>query len=246
MKTRLVHMLSNYGIGLELVDIGLNIPTINDFERNSDENNDPDYFWGRNEALRINTQFFYVDISVVGNKVVAISDDLDWINGTHINTLEIFRPDLAGEPSGIVRLSNRPNKLTTVEDFPVFFEGDNETRLYDLAFVTGYDGGVFIVEIPDEGSENPYNLNVYKNLISTHDGFFTKNIEVDRDARIAYVAATSEGSSDQLLVVDVSQPFNASEDINNDGWDDRIIGRIPVRIPGYLGNVYLQGFRAGY
>ncbi len=233
--------VANYNIGLELVDLGLNIPTINDSERQ-----DQQYPPANAETLHINTQLYYRDVSVVDQKVVAIAFDLQ--QGTGIKTLEIFRPDLAGEPVGIVPLTNKPKKLATVADFPIVMGEDQEPTLFDLAFVTGEDGGVSVVEIPDglDGSGSPYDIDADRNLIPTPDGVVTKHIRIDPKARVAYVAALGVNENiagDYLLVLDVSQPFNASSDIDKDGWDDRFIGKIPITLANDLGPVYLQGFR---
>ena len=223
--------VANYGIGLELVDLGLNVPTINDMERKPYSVDE----WAKAEALRINAQLYYRDVAVVRDKVVAIACDIS--QGAGIRTLEIFRPDLSGEPTGMVQLPNLPKRLATVTDFPIYNEDTQVPELYDLAFVTGEDGGISVAEIPSGGG-SPYLVS----LIPTPPGIVTKDIQIDREARVAYVAI--EGvTGDHLLVIDVSRPFNATTDYDNDGWDDRIIGKIHITVPGYTGPVYLHGFR---
>ncbi len=226
--------IANYGIGLELVDLDLNLPTINEAHRAN-----PEYLFSSSENLGLNAHLYYRDVAMVRGKTVAIAGDIS--GNTGIRTLEIFSANLAGNPTGITGLLNQPNYLATAVDFPLFAQGAEEPTLHDLAFVTGHDGGISVVEIPPDGS-SPARVN----LILTPDGVVTKHIQVDRQARLAYVAALGVNAGqpgDHLLVVDMSSPFSSPMDADNDGWDDRIIGRLPIRLPGDDSPVYLQGFR---
>jgi PKD repeat protein len=227
--------VANYGIGLELVDLGLNLPTINDEDRRAESLDQ----WAINESLKMNIQLYYRDVAVVRDKIVAIASDI--VSATNIHTLEIFSPDLSGEPTGMTWLPNRPKRLATVIDFPVVEDQTAEPVLYDLAFVTGENGGIAVVEIPAGGS-NPQQ----QGFIQTPDGVVTKDIQIDRETRVAYVSALKvdpDSLRDHLLVVDLSNPFAQKTDEDNDGWDDRIIGKIPIAFPASPFPVYLHGFR---
>ena len=138
-------------------------------------------------------------------------------------------------------LPTLPDRIATVTDFPVFGADSEEPELHDIAFVTG-QGRISVVDIPADAGVYPA-----KTSIEIPSGVRTKHIQVDRNAKVAYIAATNDDDEqircDYLLVVDVSQPFTIIGDNNNDGWDDRVIGKIRITIPGYVGPVYLQGFR---
>ena len=251
-----VYVATTY-IGLELVDLGLNIPTITDQERASED----DYPWGYAETLQLNAQMYYRDIAVVPSrikadntvlppKVVAIASDIK--DGTDIKTLEIFRADLAGEPTGIKPLTHYPNHLTVATDIPV--HEASGTVYYDLALITidscgmygdtyvTDNGGIYIYEIPEDGSAPQKN----RFFVDTPDGVTTNYIEVDSDAMLAYVGASNINEvtgGDGLLIVDISEPFAFRGDEDGDGWNDRIIGRLPITVSGYAGPVKLNGFR---
>ena len=155
--------VANYGIGLELVDLGLNLPTINDVDRRPQSLDT----WAINESLKMNIHLYYRDVAVVRDKIVAIASDIRQV--TNIRMLEIFRPDLSGEPTGMAPLQNLPKRLATVIDFPVLENETEELKLYDLAFVTGEDGGIAVVEIPVDGSDPQR-----KGFIPTPKGVVTK------------------------------------------------------------------------
>ena len=232
-------------IGLELVDLGLNIPTITDPERASEE----DYPWGYAETIHLNAQLYYRDVAVVPSKtkadstvippkVVAIASDPK--DGTDIKTLEIFRADLAGEPTGIKPLTHLPNHLAVATNIPV--HDASEIVYYDLALITTDNGGMYLYEIPEDGSA-PQKSQFF---VDTPAGVITNYIEVDSEAMLAYVGASNINETtggDGLLIVDISEPFAFREDEDGDGWNDRIIGRLPITVSGYAGPVKLNGFR---
>ena len=184
------------------MDLGFNLPGINPVDRESDSD-DP----AKNEQLGLNTHLFYRDLAIVRGKIVAIAYD-----SSHdvIRSLEIFPPNLAGDPTGIVELPNAPNRIAALTGFPV--NDGWVTNLYDLAFVTGLDGGISIVDIPKDG-KNPTRTG----FIPTSDGVITKHIQVDPETQIAYVGASHIGpahSSHGFLIVDVSKPFDLAQDLN--------------------------------
>ena len=83
-------------------------------------------------------------------------------------------------------------------------------------------------------------------FVDTPDGVTTNYIEVDSEAMLAYVGASNINEvtgGDGLLIVDISEPFTYREDEDGDGWNDRIIGRLPITVSGYAGPVKLHGFR---
>ena len=234
------------GIGLELVDLGLNIPTINDDERQSASQ----YPWGHAETLHLNTQLYYQDVavippvlnaydSVIPPRVVAIAADLK--DGTDIATLEIFRADLAGEPTGLVRLPRLPAHVAIAARIPVRDDITSEPTPRDLAVVSSENGGIFLYDIPEDGS-TPQRFS----FVDTPPGVITKHVAVDARAMLAYVGASNVNNAtggDGILIVDISQPFDPREDKDGDGWNDRIIGILPVTVPGYAGPVEVLGFR---
>lgn len=238
--------VANTGIGLELADLGLNIPDITDDERQSSS----DYPWGYAETLQLNAQLYYVDVavaparvnadnSVVPPRVVAIASDLK--DGTGIATLEIFRADLGGEPTGMVRLSRPPAHIAIATHIPVWEGSPSESTPHDIAVVSSDKGGIYLYDIPEDGT-SPQKFS----FIDTPSGMVTKYVAVDAGAMLAYVGASHINEAtggDGILIVDISQPFEFREDKDGDGWNDRIIGTLPITLPGYAGPVELLGFQ---
>ncbi|WP_145018444.1 Ig-like domain-containing protein [Geobacter argillaceus] len=223
------------GIGLELVDVGANVPPINDFVERGITGTP----LTRNEKLGVFQGLYYQDAAVLGNKVMAIAGDRS--NGTGIQTLETFDTALTSS-SSVLALPNIPNRMTIAENFLAYDDnGDGKDEQHDYAFITGYDGGISVVEIPRNNSSPQLVA-----FLKTPKGTLTKHIEVDPVDRVAYVSASYSDSGTQvhaLLVADVSRiGSNVQARLDTDGWDTRIIGRIPVQTPA-SNSVALNGFR---
>lgn len=214
-------------IGLELVDLGLNIPGINESEvignyaaysrRLSNE---------IVESLGLNSSPFYQDATVLRGKVITIAGDIG--KGTNLRTLEIFAPDLSGEPTHIMPLPHIPEKITCLKDYLSYDANEDGTpEGHDFCFTSGYDGGISIIEIPKDGT--PPQLRGF-----IPGGRWARKIEVDSEKKVLYVSAGWNDSSGNpvsgLWVVDASLPalIMGSKDEDRDGWDDRIIHRVQV------------------
>ncbi|MFZ4856966.1 MAG: PKD domain-containing protein [Desulfuromonadaceae bacterium] len=228
------------GIGLELVDVGANIPDINDFTERGINGGTP---LTRAEKLTVNPGSYYQDVRLLNGTVLAIAGDRS--DGTGISTLERFGTDLSGPTSGIA-LPNIPNRFTVVEDFLSYDDnGDGITEPHDYAFITGFNGGISIVEIPRANRSNQV-LNLV-GFLKTPAGYITKHIEVDHVDKVAYVGARYFDNGvqvDTLLVADVSRiGANVTAEVDSAGWDKRIIGKFTVKPPGSTSSVSLNGFR---
>src|SRR5207253_5435277 len=62
-----------------------------------------------------------------------------------------------------------------------------------------------------------------------------RQIEIDPEAKVAYVGALWQVNSDRfqgLLEIDISRLQGGLIDQDNDGWDDRLLARVPIVGPG--------------
>ncbi|HOO45880.1 MAG TPA: DUF6531 domain-containing protein, partial [Deltaproteobacteria bacterium] len=231
-------------IGLELVDVGLNFPSISDAEHRPTV--DPGSRMEHYESLGRNANFFYNDIAVISGKVYAIAG-----SGTAIRTLEVFTPSLEGPIYPPLLLQHAPVKMQTCEGYiPSDRTGDKVADPYDLAFILVEDpnasptvGGMAVVVLYPEGL-SPQQAGYY----CMPEGIFmwkNDNIEIDIDRKLAYVSASWTGDSpgQGILVIDISKPFQYSLDEDGDGWDDRIIGRVKIVGTSDIPTGILHGFR---
>jgi RHS repeat-associated protein len=224
-------------IGLELVDIGLNFPSINDSERRPVI--EPGRWLEHYESLGRNANFFYNDIAVAGGKVFAIAGA-----GTAIRTLEVFTPSLQGPLYPPLFLQHTPVKMQTCQGYIASDRtGDGTPDPYDIAFVIGQEGGMSVVMLYRE-NRSPEQIGYY----CMPEGTFmwkNDNIEIDTSRKLAYVSASWTGDSpgQGILVIDISKPFLYSLDQDGDGWDDRIIGRVKMIGTTAVPTGVLHGFR---
>ena len=90
-----------------------------------------------------------------------------------------------------------------------------------------YKGDISVVDLPNQSPWDPTLADYFKAT-----GAFTRHIEIDKDHKVAYAGAEWTESTVQMqgiLVIDLSSiGMVANRDKDNDGWDDRIIGKIPV------------------
>ena len=226
-------------IGLELVDIGLNFPSINEAERRPIMDPLPGTRLEHYESLGRNANLFYNDVAVSGGKVIAIAG-----SGTLIRTLEVFTPSLEGPLYPPLFLQHTPVKMHKCQGYIASDRtGDGTPDPYDIAFVIGQEGGMSVVILyPEERSPEqigyfcmPKGTFIWKN----------DNIEIDLDRRLAYVSAswTDDFPGQGILIIDISKPFLYSLDEDQDGWDDRIIGRVKIIGTHEIPTGILHGFR---
>jgi len=235
--------VANKSIGLQLADLGLNIPGIGD-----DEREDQSKEWASIERLHMIEGKNYVDVALVhsrsGDNGTRTSPRIVAITDTGINgSLEIFTPDLAGgAPTGTRNLSRRPVRLAVATGIPVTDYNTNQVTHHDIAVITTSKetgGGVLLYEIPEDGS-SPQRSQYIEMPVGTGP------VDVDTESQLAYVGASGLDEvtgGDGLLIVDISEPFTYVGDQDGDGWDDRVIGRIPLRLPEG-GPVFVHGLRA--
>ncbi|OPX18972.1 MAG: hypothetical protein BZ151_11760 [Desulfobacca sp. 4484_104] len=206
--------------------------------------------------MHLNAQRYYRDVAllparvkpdqtVVEPKIVAIAGNIDYGSrpgSPNIRSLEVFRVDLAGEPTGMTSLTIMPNHLAVASNLPVWDYDRHETVYHDIALVTSTTGGIAIYDIPEDGTDPV----AAPAVITTPAGTTTKHLAIDSNAMLAYVGASGiseETGSDGLLVVDLSDPLVYRGDVDGDGWNDRIIGRIPLRLPGFPGQLFIHSLR---
>jgi RHS repeat-associated protein len=232
-------------MGLELVDEGLNIPTINYIER---EQGVLGTKIEQLESVALNAHLYFRDVNVIGSKVVTVVGDVSGFTG--IQTLEVYNPDIWGDPIyKPLFLAGIPDRLVSVEGFSTYDgDGDGVPEEHDFAFVSGIRGGISIVDIP-RGDAPPQ----YIAIIKTPEDTWTRDIAVDKESKIAYVSAgwpESGAMVSGILLVDVGlySLTTPSPDSDQDGWDDRIVHKLKVtgtyEVPsGYVESLSLDNQR---
>lgn len=225
------------GIGLELVDLGANIPAIEDYRERTLPYGTPLTI---NERLTLFNGTPYQDVKVIGNRVVAAAGDR--LGGSGIQTLEIF-DTLLSNTTSMLALPHMPNRLTVVENFLSYDEdGDGTAEGHDYAFTTGFDGGIAVATLPKDGSAPE--LVAFMKMPA---GSVARHIEVDPVDKVAYVGVAYPDGTGQvhaLLVADVSRiGTSAQVKVDSEGWDSRIVAKIPVKTPAAAGTVPITGFR---
>ncbi|NOZ67765.1 MAG: hypothetical protein GXP46_00620 [Deferribacteres bacterium] len=235
--------VANKKTGLQLIDLGLNMPAIGD-----DERKDQTKPWASVERLHMIRGSDYVDVTLVPSRlnednsrtsprIVAVTDTPPG------GILEIFTPDLAGGgPTGSKTLSRKPVKLAVATGIPATDYESGEVTYHDIAVITvsrDTGGGLLIYEIPEDGS-SPSEGRYIQMPVGTGP------VDVDSRAQLAYVGAyglNENTGGDGLLIVDISEPFTYTGDRDGDGWDDRVIARIPLRLPSSGVPVFIHGLR---
>lgn len=233
--------VANKNIGVQLVDLGLNMPGIDD-----DERKNTSLEWAPVERLHMIGGANYTDIAlapprkakdgrIIPPRIVALATDRNFIRN-----LEIFTLGLGSSPTGSKSLTRIPEHLAIAANIPVRNFETDEITYRDIAIITTAKetgGGLLIYEIPDDGSSPSAG-----SYIEMPVG--TKFVDVDSRAQLAYIGASGvDGATDLLLIVDISNPFSYVGDEDKDGWNDRVIARIPLNIPGYPAPVYSHGLK---
>ncbi|RLB24940.1 MAG: hypothetical protein DRG71_04700, partial [Deltaproteobacteria bacterium] len=150
--------VANYGIGLQLVDLGLNMPGIEDSERQNQS-----LPWAPVERLHMSRGSYYKDVVLVPSRIkqdgtevpariAAIAFDH---KSSTVRALQIFIPGQGDTPTGTKDLPGAPEHIAVGSNIPVLNYETNEITLYDLAIITfagDTGGGIFISEVPEDGS----------------------------------------------------------------------------------------------
>ncbi len=225
-------------IGLELVDIGLNFPPLNEqYERRYPEN--PGTRIEHYESLGRNTNVAFNDAVVAGGKVVAIQG----FEGG-LRSVEVYTPDLQGPICAPIFLQHTPVKLLRVDGFlPADLTGDDVPDPYDLILVLGKEGGMSVVLAP-RGDRAPELVGYYTMPAGTFM-WMHNSLAVDAERTLAYATASWSAPvpGQGLLVIDLSRFRQAAQDLDGDGWDDRIIARVPLIGTSEIPTGILMGMR---
>ena len=212
-------------IGIELVDIGLNFPPLNEQNERLYPDN-PGLNIEHYESLGLNSHLYYRDIEVIGDKVVAVSgDELD---GTNIRFLEVFNLDLSGPVYPPLQIPYHiPERLKSTSGYlPIDLDGNGQMDPHDIIFTTGAYGGVTVFLMHREDIP-PEIVGFYRTPFDVR----TRHVEVDSENKIAYVGAQwkeGENTIEGILVLDIRNPSGGPFDADDDEWDDRIIGKIKI------------------
>jgi RHS repeat-associated protein len=136
------------GVGLSMVDVGRNIPGVEEYERLQSS---PVI-----ESQAIWTFPYYQDVKVLRGHVVALAGDL--LDATGIAHVEVFQSDLGTPIGSPVPLPFRPRAMTLAEGLPFDVNGDGRPDSADFALIsgdvvmpTGSKGGFATVYITPSG-----------------------------------------------------------------------------------------------
>lgn len=209
--------VANFGVGLALVDLGLNIPDIADYVRDFyvTPYSIPEHF----ETLGTFPGPYYRDVAVLRGNVVAITGDN---GGSGVTTLEVFSPDFTSK--GMAQLSYTGRELTVVENLFETKDAAGNRIPHDIAFITAMNGGLSIAEIAANGTISG------GDTFPVPPGADTRHVEVDKSGMIAYVSARWKNDSGQRVAGILMADLTGTKSVVN-GWDTRYIAKIPFTAP---------------
>jgi RHS repeat-associated protein len=230
------------GVGLELADVGRNSADIDDNERINRGGQ-------LRESLGRYSFPYYRDIVILNDKVIALA--LDDKDGTGTQLLEMFQPGL-GEPIARVSMPVGARQMTLAKALPLFEASSSKFVTHDLLFATGGNSTLTVFEA---NSTTPSIRGV--NMIAlpgatsaARDGSYVKSmgqVQIDVDASLAFVAAEWMESGNRLggfFAFDLERMLQGPADQDGNGWDDRVVARIPVVGAGQLiADGIVGGFR---
>ncbi|HEY6871527.1 MAG TPA: Ig-like domain-containing protein [Geobacteraceae bacterium] len=207
---------ANYGLGLAMVDLGLNIPEIMDSERDFPTYSVPTDF----ETMGTFPGPYYRDVGILRGKVVAVAGDNS--DGSGVMTIEVFAPDFTSK--GMAPLPYIAKELTTVENLYQSKDATGNLVQHDMAFITSSGGGLTMVEVNSDGTIGGMDTFVVP------PGTGTRHVEVDKDAMTAYVSGSWTDDSGRPVVGILMANLAAQKSVVN-GWDSRYFAKIPFTAP---------------
>ena len=208
--------VANYGVGLALVDLGINIPDVSDYER--DYQNPP---YSRPEHFETLGTFigpYYRDVGVLRGNIVAVTGDNTASSGSGVTTIETFAPDFTSR--GMAQLTFASRELTTVENLYETKDAAGNAIPHDFVFITALSGGLTMAEIAADGTVTGLDT------FAVPAGADTRHVEVDKEAMIAYVSARWKNDTGQLVAGMLMADLTGTGGVVN-GWDRRFIAKIP-------------------
>jgi RHS repeat-associated protein len=198
----------------------------------------------------------------------AEDHDFAFITGKQGLVMVEVKPDGAAQLAGFVPMPNAPRADQGAEleglqlSCPMVNFLASGVRIWTDSSTVYHRGAcedlragvrVAVVAAPTQNPQNPQDNRLFASEVRflERPGLplveSMRHVEIDRAAKLAYVSATwkkFDATFEGFVVIDVAIPYGGLTDRDNDGWDDRIRGFIPVAgtaLPIRAGR--LNGFR---